>query len=82
MLVVSAVLAGLLMLPVSSGIRQCLSAMVPPQQRKTGFSPYSITVDLSYMVGPTLAVAATTALSSTWTTVIIAVGIGCAGARC
>ena len=55
-LVAAAVVAGLLGLPVFSVIRQCLAAMVPLEQRRTGFSLDSMFVELSYMAGPALAV--------------------------
>lgn len=74
-LVVAAVVAGLLALPVFSVIRQCLAAMVPVEHRRAGFSLDSMLVELSYMVGPALAVAGMTTLGSGPTLAIIAVGL-------
>lgn len=78
-LVGAALVAGLLALPVFSVIRQCLSAMVPLEQRRMGFSLDSMLVELSYMTGPALAVAGVTAIGSGWTLGIIAVGMTGAG---
>lgn len=78
-LIPAALVAGLLALPVFSVIRQCLSAMVPLDQRRMGFSLDSMLVELSYMTGPALAVAGVTAIGSGWTLTIIAVGMTCAG---
>lgn len=78
-LVGAALLAGLLALPVFSVIRQCLAAMVPLEQRRMGFSLDSMLVELSYMTGPALAVAGVTAIGSSWTLGIIAIGMTAAG---
>ncbi|GIH79770.1 MFS transporter [Planobispora longispora] len=74
-LVVASVVAGLLALPVFSVIRQCLAAMVPVEQRRTGFSLDSMLVELSYMAGPAFAAAGTVALGSTWTMCLVAAGL-------
>ncbi|HEX4818415.1 MAG TPA: MFS transporter [Nonomuraea sp.] len=78
-LVGAAALAGLLALPVFSVTRQCLAALVPPQQRRTGFSVDSMLVELSYMAGPALAVAGITMLGSGVTMVLIGSGLTVAG---
>ncbi|NUW40108.1 MFS transporter [Nonomuraea rhodomycinica] len=78
-LVAAAALAGLLALPVFSVIRQCLTAMVPPEQRRMGFSLDSMIVELSYMTGPALAVAGVTTLGSGPTMAVIACGMTAAG---
>ncbi|WP_113703232.1 MFS transporter [Nonomuraea lactucae] len=78
-LVVAAAAAGLLALPVFSVIRQCLAALVPPEQRRMGFSLDSMLVELSYMTGPALAVAGVTMLGSGPTLAIIAAGVTGAG---
>ncbi|NUP82034.1 MAG: MFS transporter [Nonomuraea sp.] len=75
----AAALAGLLNLPVFSVTRQCLAALVPPEQRRTGFTLDSMLVELSYMTGPALAAAGITTLGSTTTMVVIGVGITAAG---
>ncbi|MDP9845327.1 MFS transporter [Streptosporangium lutulentum] len=74
-LLVASVLAGLLSLPVFSVIRQCLAALVPADQRRMGFSLDSMIVELSYMVGPALAVAGVVAFGSVWTMCILAAGL-------
>ncbi|MDP9861622.1 MULTISPECIES: MFS transporter [Streptosporangium] len=78
-LVVASVVAGLLGLPVFSVIRQCLTALVPPAQRRIGFSLDSIMVELSYMTGPALGVVGITSLGSAWTMCVVAVGLTGAG---
>ncbi|MEV0199877.1 MFS transporter [Nonomuraea sp. NPDC050691] len=78
-LVVAAALSGLLALPVFSVIRQCLTAMVPLEQRRMGFSLDSMIVELSYMTGPALAVAGVTTLGSGPTMAVIACGMTAAG---
>ncbi|MER6581626.1 MFS transporter [Nonomuraea sp. NPDC001023] len=78
-LAVMAALAGLLNLPVFSVTRQSLAALVPPEQRRTGFTLDSMLVELSYMTGPALAAAGITTLGSTTTLVLIGVGITAAG---
>ncbi|GAA2278997.1 MFS transporter [Nonomuraea roseoviolacea subsp. roseoviolacea] len=78
-LVAAAALAGLLALPVFSVIRQCLTALVPPEQRRMGFSLDSMIVELSYMTGPALAVAGVTTLGSGPTMAVIAGGMTAAG---
>ncbi|GAA1750218.1 MFS transporter [Nonomuraea bangladeshensis] len=78
-LAAAAALAGLLALPVFSVTRQCLAAMVPAPQRRTGFTLDSMLVELSYMTGPALAVAGLTALGSPVTMTVIGVGMTLAG---
>ncbi|MFI9590627.1 MFS transporter [Nonomuraea sp. NPDC052265] len=78
-LAVAAAVAGLLNLPVFSLTRQSLAALVPPEQRRTGFTLDSMLVELSYMTGPALAAAGITTLGSTTTLVVIGVGITAAG---
>jgi MFS family permease len=78
-LVVAAAVAGLLALPVFSVTRQALAAMVPPQQRRTGFTLDSMLVELSYMTGPALAVAGMTTVGSGVTLTIIGIGLTLAG---
>ncbi|MFI6923547.1 MFS transporter [Nonomuraea spiralis] len=78
-LAVAAAVAGLLNLPVFSLTRQSLAALVPPEQRRTGFTLDSMLVELSYMTGPALAAAGITTLGSTTTLIVIGVGITAAG---
>lgn len=74
-LVTGALVAGVFSQPVFGAIRQCLAAMVPPERHQTGFALDSMAVELSYMVGPALAVASVTAFSSTATMYGVAAGL-------
>jgi MFS family permease len=47
-----AVVGGLLALPVHSVVRQSLAAMVPVQRRRPAFALDSMSVELSYVLGP------------------------------
>ncbi|GAA3697921.1 MFS transporter [Nonomuraea antimicrobica] len=78
-LVAAAAVAGLLALPVFSVTRQCLAAMIPVEQRRSGFALDSMVVELSYMLGPALAVAGITTLGSGVTMTVIGVGMTVAG---
>jgi MFS family permease len=77
LLVGGAFASGVLALPVFSVVRQCLAAAVPAEQRRTGFALDSMSVEVSYMLGPALAVTLTTAFGSGWA--MAAVGIGLTG---
>ncbi|MEU4831574.1 MFS transporter [Streptosporangium sp. NPDC023615] len=79
LLLAAAIPAGLLSLPVFSVIRQCLAALVPVEQQRVGFSLDSILVELSYMVGPALAVAGVSLLGSAPTMGIVAAGLVASG---
>jgi MFS family permease len=65
-LLVGALLGGLLGLPVYSITRQSLAAMVPVERRRPAFALDSMSVEVSYMVGPAvgtlLALQASTAI--------------------
>jgi MFS family permease len=78
-LAVAALVAGLLGLPVFSVTRQCLAAMVPVHQRRSGFALDSMLVEVSYMAGPALAVAGITMLGSSVTLPAIGVGLALGG---
>ncbi|MEV0615848.1 MFS transporter [Nonomuraea sp. NPDC050404] len=78
-LAVAALLGGLLMLPVSSLSRQCLAAMVPVDQRRSGFALDSMLVEVSFMAGPALAVAGITTLGSAVTMTGIGAGLTVGG---
>jgi MFS family permease len=51
-LLVGALLGGALGLPVYSVIRQSLAALVPRQQRRPAFAIDSMSVEVSYIIGP------------------------------
>jgi predicted MFS family arabinose efflux permease len=77
-LLVGALVAGVLGLPVFSLVRQCIAALIPADQRRPGFALDAMAVELSYMLAPAAAVAAVTAFGSRPT--MYAVGIGVVGA--
>jgi MFS family permease len=79
-LVVAAFVAGVLALPVFSVIRQCVAAAVPAEQRRTGFTLDSMLVEVSYMIGPAVAVSATAAFGSDWTMALVGLGLVGSGA--
>jgi MFS family permease len=76
-LLAGALVAGVFSQPVFGAIRQCIAAMVPAQDHQTGFALDSMGVEVSFMVGPALAVASVTAFGSTAT--MYGVGVGLVG---
>jgi MFS family permease len=64
-LLASAAVAGLLQLPMFGVGRQALTALVPAEQRRTAFSLDSISVELSFALGPAAGVLVATAVSPT-----------------
>jgi MFS family permease len=74
-LVVGAFVAGVLALPVFSVMRQCVAAALPAEQRRTGFTLDAMLVEVSYMIGPAVAVSATAAFGSGWTMVLVGLGL-------
>jgi MFS family permease len=68
-----AVVGGLVTLPVMSIGRQSLAALVPETHRRTGYSLDSISVEMSFMIGPAAGVLVATKLS----TITAVVGLGC-----
>jgi len=73
-LLVASFVAGLLALPVFTVVRQSLAALVPPEQRRQAYSVDSMSVVLSFMVGPALAVLVATRASTT----VALIGVGAA----
>ena len=65
--------AGLLAIPVFSVVRQSIAALVPEHQRRPAYSLDSMSVELSYMVGPAVAVLLITTVSAR--VAMIAVGV-------
>lgn len=53
-LLLGAALGGLLALPVYSVVRQSLTVLVPPERRRPAFALDSMSVEISYIVGPGL----------------------------
>jgi MFS family permease len=64
-LLVSALVSGLFTLPVFSVVRQSLAALVPEDQRRPAYSLDSMSIELSYMLGPLLGVLLATQVSTT-----------------
>jgi MFS family permease len=73
-LLATAFAGGLLVLPVMSIGRQCLAALVPEQHRRAAYSIDSISIELTYMVGPTLVVLLATQISTS--AALTALGLG------
>jgi MFS family permease len=72
-LLVLSFVGGLLELPVMSIGRQAMAALVPPQHRRAAFSLDSISLELSFMVGPAVAVLVATRASTS----VAMVSLGC-----
>ncbi|MFI6785505.1 MFS transporter [Micromonospora sp. NPDC050276] len=75
----AAFVGGLLTLPVFSVVRQSIAALVPPAQRRQAYALDSMSVELSFMVGPAGAVALAISLSPTLTMYAVGGGIVLAG---
>ncbi|NKQ55310.1 MFS transporter [Amycolatopsis sp. K13G38] len=56
--------AGGLAIPVSSIARQVLTALVPPEQRRSAYSLDSILLETAFMIGPAAGIAVATQVSS------------------
>ncbi|MDG4820651.1 MFS transporter [Asanoa sp. WMMD1127] len=79
LLLVLALVAGVLMLPVFSVVRQSLAALVPPAQRRPAYALDSMSVELSFMVGPALAVLMATSVSPHATMWAVGAGVVLSG---
>ncbi|MEP6851420.1 MAG: MFS transporter [bacterium] len=79
-LVPAAFAIGALSLPVFTISRQSLAALVPPGERQAAFSLDSMSVEVSFAIGPALGVVAVTQLGSPTTFALIAVTMFLAGA--
>lgn len=80
MLLVLSVIGGLFALPAMSVGRQAMAALVPPEHRKAAFSLDSISVEMSFMVGPALAVLVATRVSTTAALLMVGAMVVAAGA--
>ncbi|MDI2125425.1 MFS transporter [Yinghuangia seranimata] len=78
LLLLGALVSGLFSPPVFA-VRQCLAAVMPSDLRHTAFTLDTMGVELSFMIGPTLAVAAATALGTTATMIGIGAALGASG---
>ncbi|MDW5329776.1 MFS transporter [Plantactinospora sp. KLBMP9567] len=70
-----ALLGGLLTLPVFSVIRQSIAALVPAERRRPAYALDSMSVELSFMVGPAVAVLLATSVSPRATLLVVGAGI-------
>jgi predicted MFS family arabinose efflux permease len=74
----AAFVGGLLQLPVFTVARQSLAALVPEEQRRPAYALDAMAVELSFMLGPALAVLLATSGSAG--TAMVAIGGGIVGA--
>lgn len=80
-LIPAAVAGGMLQVPIMALVRQSLAARVPPEERRQAYSLDSMAVEISFMVGPALAVLLITQLGdgiSTLRTVGVALALSAA----
>ncbi|WP_330359620.1 MFS transporter [Actinosynnema sp. ALI-1.44] len=73
-LLVVAFFGGMFAVPTMSIGRQAIAALVPDEHRRTAYSFDSISVELSFMVGPLAAVALATQVSTSDALRVVAVG--------
>jgi MFS family permease len=78
-LLIAVAVAGALGLPTFTVMRLALSVMVPPEQRRTAFALDSVSVELSFMVGPALGVLVATQASSSTALLVLGVTTVLAG---
>jgi predicted MFS family arabinose efflux permease len=78
-LLAASVVAGLLSLPVFSVIRQSLAALVPEDRRRPAYALDSMSVELSFMIGPALAVLLATTVSPRAAMLAVGAGLVAAG---
>ncbi|MBE1487440.1 MFS transporter [Plantactinospora soyae] len=74
-----ALLGGLLCLPVFGVARQSVAALVPAEKRRPAYALDSMAVELSFMVGPILAVLLATSVSPKATLLVVSGGVVLAG---
>ncbi|MBL6275130.1 MFS transporter [Micromonospora fiedleri] len=80
LLLPAAFLAGLLALPIFSVIRQSIAALVPVAKRRPAYALDSMSVELSFMIGPALATVGVTTISARLTLYLVGAGIVVSGA--
>lgn len=78
-LLVASVLGGLLTLPVFSVVRQSIAALAPEEHRRQAYALDSMSVELSFMTGPAIAVLMVTAVSARTTMVVVGLGLVLSG---
>lgn len=79
LLVVAAVIGGVFAVPIFSVVRQALSVMVPPEQRRTAYALDSMGGELTFMVGPAAGVLLATTTHTVVGLVIIGITASMAG---
>lgn len=79
LLLPAAFVAGLLALPIFSVIRQSIAALVPLERRRPAYALDSMSVELSFMIGPALATVGVTTISARLTLYLVGAGIVVAG---
>ncbi|SIR06765.1 MFS transporter [Micromonospora avicenniae] len=79
LLLPAAFIAGSLALPIFSVVRQSVAALVPEERRRPAYALDSMSVELSFMVGPALAVALATTITARHTLYLVGAGIVAAG---
>lgn len=79
LLVPAAVVGGLLNLPLFSVIRQSIAAIAPVEQRRPAYALDSMSVELSFMIGPALAVALATTVAPRFTLYAVGAAIVASG---
>jgi MFS family permease len=75
LLLACAFAGGFLIIPAMSVGRQAMAALVPPDLRRTAYSVDSVTTELSFMIGPALAVLISTQFSTQAAMLVMAVGL-------
>lgn len=78
-LLVAAFFGGLLALPVFSVVRQSIAALVPEEHRRPAYALDSMSVELSFMIGPAVAVLLATTISPRVGMLAVGAGIVLAG---
>ena len=66
-LAVVALAGGMLSVPAGSLARQVLATLVPSEERRAAYSLDTISIEVTFMIGPAAGIAAITAFSPTWT---------------
>lgn len=66
-LVIVAALLGLLQVPISSVVRSALAANLPPEHHRGGFALDSVSTEMSFVLGPAIAVTLGTVFDTGWT---------------
>ena len=79
LLIGAAFVGGLLMLPIYSISRQSIAALAPPAERRQAYALDSMSVELSFIVGPSVAVLLVTSISAHTTLYLVGAGIVAAG---